>query len=262
MTTAASTLLGRPVWYELMTSDPSAAEKFYRNVVGWTTAPFPGSPQPYTILQKKGDVGIGGILKTPDGMEMPPFWAMYIAAPNLDDAAAHITRLGGRGLSPVIDIPTVGRIQMMSDPQGAAFYIIEPSSPERRPETAPEIGDGSWHELMTTDAPAAMKFYQEVFGWQPSQAMDMGEGVGMYQMFDRPHGMIGGVMNKPAEMADVPPYWAIYFLVPDINAAVERVKANGGKILNPPMEVPGGDWVVNAMDPQGAAFSLHAKAQG
>ena len=47
--------------------------------------------------------------------------------------------------------------------------------------------------------------------------------------------------------------------VPDITAAVERIKANGGQILNGPMEVPGGDWIVNAMDPQGAAFALHAR---
>ena len=104
---------------------------------------------------------------------------------------------------------------------------------------------------MTTDAPAAMKFYSEVFGWQPSEAMDMGP-MGKYHMFNRPHGMIGGMMNKPPEMAHVPPNWQIYFRVPDINAAIERIKANGGQILNGPMEVPGGDWIVNAMDPQGA----------
>ena len=78
-------------------------------------------------------------------------------------------------------------------------------------------------------------------------------------MFNRPHGMIGGMMKKPAEMAKVPPYWTIYFRVPDINAAVDRIKSNGGTIVNGPMEVPGGDWVVNATDPQGAAFALHAK---
>ena len=102
------------------------------------------------------------------------------------------------------------------------------------------------------------RFYQEVFGCQPSEAMDMGS-LGKYQMFNRPLGMIGGMMNKPPEMANVPPNWQIYFRVPDINKAVDRIKANGGQILNGPMEVPGGDWVVNAMDPQGAAFSLHAK---
>jgi predicted enzyme related to lactoylglutathione lyase len=80
-------------------------------------------------------------------------------------------------------------------------------------------------------------------------------------MFNRPHGMIGGMMNmiKSPEMANVPPNWQIYFRVPDINAATERIKANGGKIINGPMEVPGGDWIVNAMDPQGAVFALHAR---
>jgi predicted enzyme related to lactoylglutathione lyase len=241
-----------------MTTDTAAAEKFYKNVVGWTTVPFDGSPSPYTVFQRSGNVGIGGLMKRPEGMNMPPFWAMYIGVPNFDEAVAHIKRLGGRELSPVIDIPKVGRMQMMTDPQGAAFYILQPASSEERPEGPPEIGDGSWHELMTTDVPAAMKFYQEVFGWQPSEAMDMGE-MGTYQMFNRPHGMIGGMMNKPKELAHVPPNWGIYFRVADINAAVDRIKANGGQILNGPMEVPGGDWIVNAMDPQGAAFSLHAR---
>jgi predicted enzyme related to lactoylglutathione lyase len=258
MTTTVSRLLGRPVWYELMTTDTAAAEKFYKNVVGWTSAPFEGSPDPYTVFKRGAAAGVAGLMKQPEGMNMPPFWAMYVAVPKLDDAVAHITRLGGSELSPVIDVPTVGRLQMMKDPQGAAFNIIQPSSTEERPEGAPEIGEASWHELMTTDAPAALKFYSEIFGWQPSEALDMGP-MGKYHMFNRPHGMIGGMMNKPPEMAQVPPHWMIYFRVPDINAAVERIKANGGQVLNGPMEVPGGDWIVNAMDPQGGAFSLHAK---
>jgi uncharacterized protein len=258
MTTAVSPLLGRPVWYELMTTDAPAAETFYKNVVGWSSSPFPESPNPYTVFSRSGQVQVAGLLKRPEGMNMPPFWAMYVAVPKLEDAVSHITRLGGSAMSPVIEVPTVGRMQMMKDPQGAAFYIIQPSSTGERPETAPEVGEGSWHELMTTDAPAALKFYSEVFGWQPSEEMDMGP-MGKYHMFNRPHGMIGGMMNKPPEMANVPPFWLIYFRVPDIDVAVERIKANGGMITNGPMEVPGGDWIVNAVDPQGAAFALHAK---
>jgi predicted enzyme related to lactoylglutathione lyase len=258
MATQTSTLLGRPVWYELMTTDTAAAETFYKNVVGWTSAPFEGAPDPYTIFKRSGGTQVAGLMNTPKGMNMPPFWSMYVAVPMLEDAVAHIKRLGGSELSPVIEVPTVGRLQMMKDPQGAAFYIIQPTSTEERPETAPEVGAASWHELMTTDAEAAMTFYREIFGWQPSEAMDMGH-MGKYQMFNRPHGMIGGMMNKPPEMAQVPPHWMVYFRVPDINVATERIKAAGGRILNGPMEVPGGDWVVNAMDPQGAAFALHAK---
>jgi uncharacterized protein len=260
MTTATSTLLGRPLWYELMTTDKSAAETFYSAVVGWTTAPFEGSPQPYTLFNRPGKEPVGGVLTRPDDVKAPPFWAMYVGVPKLEDAAMHIVRLGGRTCSPVIDVPTVGRMQMMQDPQGAAFYIFEPARSEQRPEAAAEIGEGSWHELMTTDAPAAMRFYSEVFGWQPSETLDMGE-AGKYHMFNRPHGMIGGMMNKPPEMAHVPPYWLIYFRVPDIPSAVERINAKGGKIIMGPMEVPGGDWIVVGTDPQGATFALHARKQ-
>jgi uncharacterized protein len=258
MAVATSTLLGRPVWYELMTTDMKGAESFYKNVVGWSTSPSEGAGQPYTMFNRSANQSVGGVMTKPTEVKAPPFWAMYIGVPKLEEAAAHIKRLGGKAHTEVVSIPDVGRLQMMMDPQGAAFYIIEPSSSERRPEGAPEVGDASWHELMTTDWRAAMKFYEQVFGWKPSQTMDMGE-MGTYQMFDRPHGMIGGMMNKPPEMANVPPNWQIYFRVPDVHAAAERIKANGGKILNGPMEVPGGDWVVNALDPQGAAFGLHAK---
>jgi predicted enzyme related to lactoylglutathione lyase len=258
MVVTSSSLLGRPVWYELMTTDTAAAETFYKNVIGWTSGPFDASGTPYTVFSRTGRVGVAGLMKRPDDMDMPPFWAMYVAVPKLEDAVAHITRLGGNELSPVIDVPTVGRMQMMKDPQGAAFYIIQPAPTGDRPETAAEVGEASWHELMTTDAATAMKFYTEVFGWQPSETMDMGP-MGKYYMFNRPHGMIGGMMNKPPEMAHVPPHWMIYFRVPDLDAAADRVKVNGGKILNGPMEVPGGDRIVNAMDPQGAAFSLHER---
>jgi uncharacterized protein len=257
-TAAPAQILGRHVWSELMTTDTKSAETFYDNVIGWTSEPFANSPQPYTQFKRSGGAAVAGLMERPAGMNMPPFWSMYIAVPDFEEAVAHVQRLGGSTLSDVIDVPTVGRMQMLKDPQGAAFYVIQPEPREGAPDRDPEVGEPSWLELMTTDAPAAMTFYQELFGWQPSQAMDMGD-AGPYQMFNRGERMIGGMMKKPKDMADAPPTWFIYFRVPDINAAVDRVKANGGTVLNGPMEVPGGDRIVNAKDPQGAVFSLHAK---
>lgn len=253
-----STLLGRPLWYELMTTDMQAAEAFYGAVLGWTSAPFDASPQPYAMFKRSGDVAVAGVMKTPEGVNAPPFWAMYVGVPKLEDVAAGIRRRGGSECSPVIDIPAVGRMQMMQDPQGAAFYIFEPADAEQGPEEPGDVGEASWHELMTTDAAAALKFYGEVFGWQPGEALDMGP-AGTYHIFNRPHGMIGGMMNKPPEMASAPPHWQIYFRVAEINAAAERVTANGGRIVNGPMEVPGGSWILNGIDPQGAAFALHSR---
>ena len=255
----ASPILGRPLWYELMTSDLAAAEAFYKTVVGWTTAPFEGSPMPYTMWMR-GSVPIGGAMTMPAEMKahgVPPHWMMYVGAPALDEAVAQVERLGGAVVSPVIDVPNVGRMRAMRDPQGAVFSLYEPASAPR-PEAPPEVGDVSWHELMTTDAEAAKTFYHSLFGWNETSVMDMG-GMGKYHMFGRELGPMGGMMNKPPEMAAVPPNWLYYFRVPDVNAAIERVNANGGKILNGPMEVPGGDWIVQAMDPQGAAFALHHK---
>jgi uncharacterized protein len=258
MAVATSTLLGRPVWYELMTTDMKAAENFYKTVVGWTTKPFDGASQPYTMFNRSSDVSVGGVMTKPPEVKAPPFWAMYIGVPKLEEAVAHMKRLGAKSHTEVIEIPNVGRLQMWMDPQGAAFHIIEPAPTEQRPEKAAEVGEVSWHELMTTDWAAAMKFYHEAFGWEPSDQMDMGP-AGKYQMFNRPHGMIGGIMNKPPEMANVPPNWMIYFRVPDVDTAAERIKANGGRILSGPMEVPGGDRVLSAADPQGAAFGLHQR---
>jgi hypothetical protein len=65
------------------------------------------------------------------------------------------------------------------------------------------------------------------------------------------------MMNKPAEMP-TPPHWLYYIRVPDIHGAVDRVKENGGRVWNGPMEVPGGDMIAMCADPQGGAFALHA----
>jgi predicted enzyme related to lactoylglutathione lyase len=251
-------LLGRPVWYELLTMDTAAAEKFYTAVVGWTTAPFDGASAPYTVLNDKAGAGVGGIMRLPDGMNVPPHWVMYLGVPDIDQAIARIEQMGGRTLSPPIDVPDVGRMRTMLDPQGAMFSIIQPASDRERPETEPGLGDVAWHELYSDDPDAAMQFYGTMFGWRATEpAFDMGP-MGKYHMFGRAF-TLGGMMKKTPEMAQMPSMWGLYFRVDNVDAGAERVKANGGTVLNGPMDVPGGDRIVQCMDPQGAAFSLHQK---
>jgi predicted enzyme related to lactoylglutathione lyase len=252
-------LNGLPVWYELLTTDMKAAGRFYANIVGWTTKSFPNAPQPYDFFERSGDVGVGGVMNIPPGMNFPPHWEMYIAVAKVEDAVARIERAGGKALSPLIDIPNVGRMRTMLDPQGGVFAIFEAAPGDQpRPAAPPAIGDASWHELYTSDADAGLKFYSDVFGWKPTTAMDMGP-MGKYQMFGRGDIELGGMMTKPKEMANLPTAWNIYFRVPDVDAAAERIKANGGQVTNGPMDVPGGDRIVNGIDPQGAHFSLHQK---
>ena len=123
----------------------------------------------------------------------------------------------------------------------------------------PAEGEFSWCELPTTDWKAAWSFYFELFGWQEFDQMDMGE-MGIYHMFNRGGHPLGGMFNKPPEVPVAA--WVFYIPVPDCAAAVDKVKELGGKVLNGPMEVPGGDMVAQCMDPEGASFAVHAVAGG
>lgn len=249
---------GRILWYELLTTDMKAAEEFYSAIVGWTVMPFAESPQPYDMFARSGDAPVAGVMTIPEGMNFPPHWGMYVGVEKLEDGQAQIERLKGSALSPVIEVPSVGRMRVMKDPQGAAFSIFEPDpNAPQAPEAEPELGDVSWHELMTTDAAAALTFYSEMFGWRESQAMDMGP-MGKYHIFARKWDL-GGMMNKPAELAQVPPHWGLYFRVASVDQSAEQVKAHGGQVLNGPMDVPDGGRIVNCVDPQGGHFSLHHK---
>lgn len=251
---ADASVRGRILWYELLTTDMKAAERFYTAVVGWTPAPFGQGAEPYTMFMRSADAPVGGVMNIPQGMNFPPHWGMYVGVPNLEAGIAQVEKLEGSTLSPVIDVPGIGRMRTMADPQGAAFSIYEPVNAPSA-EANPALGDVSWHELMTTDAPAALRFYGEMFGWKERNAFDMGP-MGTYYIWGREWDL-GGMMNKPAELAQVPPHWGFYFRVENVNQGAERVKQNGGQVLNGPMEVPGGTWIVNCADPQGTHFSLH-----
>jgi hypothetical protein len=255
--------LGRFVWYELMTTDPAGAEAFYPSITGWTTSPFPGMAEPYTIWMR-GEAGIGGLMRLPDDARKagaPPHWMAYVGTHDVDATAEHARQLGAKTVVPPTDIPNVGRFAVISDPQGAHLAIYKPGTSEDAPrDRAPEIGDISWHELATTDAKAALQFYGALFGWEHIGAHDMGE-MGVYHMFGWGGRAVGGMFTAPPSFP-APPHWLIYFRVADINRGAEAVKAKGGKVLMGPHEVPGGDWIVQCMDPQGAAFALHAIKAG
>lgn len=252
-------VLGRLLWYELLTTDMKAAEAFYSAVVGWSVAPFAGARHPYDMFRRADGREVAGVMHIPDGMNFPPHWEMYVGVPKLEEAVATIERLGGSALSPLIEVPSVGRMRTMKDPQGVVFAIHEPASPPPHPESEPVAGDVAWHELYTTDAPAAMKFYADVFGWKQMDSVDLGA-MGTYRVFGRAF-ELGGIMATPPEMAQAPPHWGIYFRVADVHAGADRVKASGGQVLHGPIEVPGGDWIVQCLDPQGAGFALNQKAR-
>ncbi|MEA3542059.1 MAG: VOC family protein [Pseudomonadota bacterium] len=256
-------MTGKFFWYELMTSDPQAALTFYGDVVGWTSKPFGDALNGGTYHVLSGSAGeMGGVMAIPAEARdcgMTPWWGGYIGSADVDQDAERLVAAGGTLMRAPEDIPDVGRFAVMRDPGGAVFMLLKGSSPDAMEAPNPmATGHVGWHELYSGDFDADLAFYTGALGWAKGDAMDMGD-MGSYQLVSQSGGsdfasMSGGIMPRPKEMPM--PAWLFYFTVGDIDAAVDRVSAGGGTILNGPMEVPGGAWIIQASDPQGAMFAL------
>lgn len=253
---------GRFVWYELNTTDPSAATDFYSKLIGWGTEAHAVGDEPYTMLTH-GSGPFGGLATlSPEALDggAVPHWLAYVATPDVDATAARTQALGGQVVTPPTDLPGAGRMAVLLDPQGAMFAVYKSAGEEQGGHDGPaELQEFSWHELVTSDETAAFEFYSQLFGWKVTEIMDMGE-LGPYRMFGRTELPLGGMCNKIPEMPVSS--WVLYVRIEDVDAGAERVKALGGSIMLGPMEVPGGDRIVQCQDPQGAIFALHAVVQG
>jgi predicted enzyme related to lactoylglutathione lyase len=248
---------GRFIWYELITTDPDAAKRFYGDVVGWTFEDMPGDGFTYTVASADGN-GVGGLMLIPPeakAMGAQPNWAGYICVDDCDAAAEKIKGLGGSVIRPPADIPGIGRFAVVADPQGAVFEIMKPLPMDPPRANMPQGTEGhiSWNELYASDLEPAFAFYAEMFGWRKDDALDMGP-MGTYLLFANQDGQIGGMMKKPDQVPR--PGWLYYVQVGDIDAAAERVKTGGGLVVKGPMEVPGGAWIIQGVDPQRAMFAL------
>ena len=243
------------IWYDLMTPDVKASTDFYAHVAGWAMqeSGMPGAP-PYTVLSANG-IGVGGIMATPPDMQMPPVWTGYIHSTDVDRDAKRATELGGSVFKAPQDIPGVGRFTVLTDPSGAAFIAFKPNTTEQ-PTPVPDGTPGhfGWRELMSGNWQQAFAFYEKLFGWSKTEAMDMGP-MGTYQLFQTGPGQTGGMMTK-APQDPSPPHWNYYVNVDAMDAAVTRATSRGAKTIMEPMEVPGGGFACGLIDPQGGAFSL------
>lgn len=247
---------GRFVWHELMTTDTKAAGAFYPKVTAWKTQAWDKDPS-YTLwVSAKGP--FGGIRTLPDAARAAgSHWLPYIGTPDVDATVQAAQRLGARVSMGATDIPDTGRMAVLADPQGAAFAVFSaPAGSQAGSGSSSGSPEFSWHELTTTDAEAALRFYSELFGWTEVGKHDMGP-MGIYHLVGiqgvQSIGMFKSTPDRP-----MPTQWMCYAHVADVDKSANAAKAAGGKLVHGPMEVPGGTWIAHLVDPQGAVFAVHA----
>lgn len=244
------------IWYELQTPDPDASKAFYDQAVGWTIEARPSGPTDYRMIDT-GTGLVGGVLRLTPEMTAGgavPRWVGYVGVDEVDASVAAVEAAGGRTLMPAHDLPGVGCLAMLADPEAKPFYVMRGASDETSTAFLPgekSFGHAVWNELAAADPDRALAFYGAAFGWRAEGGMPMGE-LGEYRFFHQGDAAIGAVMPKVMG-ADG---WLFYFHIPDIDDAATRVRDAGGRIEQEPVEIPGGGYSLVARDPQAVRFGL------
>lgn len=250
------------IWYELISPDPTGSKKFYDALVGWDIATNSVAPGIEYRMIGRSDGGLaGGILTLTDDMRSHgarPMWLGYIHSSDVDSTVRSIEADGGQVLMAPWDQPGVGRLALVTDPQGAPFYLMNPIPPADQPDAKSDVFSPdaeqrvAWNELSTSDPEAARAFYTSKFGWSDAEFMDMGE-MGKYRFIEQGGQRIGALCGV---MPGQQPQWRYYIRVPSIAKAKDAAELNGGTISMGPHQVPTGDYIIIGTDPQGAEFAL------
>jgi len=259
-------MTGRPIWYELMTPDPGQVAPFYNATLGWNIQGIgteTASGHPYWMIGRADGGFAGGVILLTPEMQMSGGTAAWIPYFHVKDVAGTVEKAKGLGakvwMGPM-ETPQ-GTMSMLSDPQGASFYLMNPVPPPDKPDAQSDVfqpntpGHCWWNELETTDEPGATAFYTGLLGWQADRTMPMGD-RGVYRFIEQ-DGPLGAINPYMADCMRVG--WVPYFGVADVVAAHDAAKANSGTVHQEIHEVPGGDQIFVASDPAGAIVGFVGK---
>jgi len=242
-------LPGKFVWFECVTREVKKAQAFYGEVLGWKIQAFPMGDFTYDMIDAGGTT-VGGYAPPPDP-KTPPHWISVVSVEDVDATAQKVTAAGGKVLDPPADMPTVGRLATVTDPEGAAFKIYRATDGDT-PDAPWSQGQFYWNELYVRDDKKAVAFYEKVFGYT-DKPMEMGP-QGVYHVLEKSGASRAGILTAPPGFAA--PSWIPYVAVDDCDATAARAKKLGAKIHREPSDIPGiGRWALFA-DPTGATIAV------
>lgn len=242
-------------WFELATTDQSAAKQFYRSLFGWTANDFPMGPGgQYTMFDLDGQYVGAAYTMIPEQRKkgVPAYWLLYVSTESADKTAVRAAESGAKTYVAPTDVFSFGRMAIFSDPTRASFAVWE-SKQHTGTTVAGVDGTVCWADLSTPDPDTATKFYSDLFGWEISKGEHDSSG---YLHIKNGETFIGGIPPARMRSPEAPAHWMLYFLVSDCDASAAKAQQLGGEALMPPLTVEHVGRMAIFKDPQGAVFAL------
>ncbi|MFL5493547.1 MAG: VOC family protein [Gemmatimonadales bacterium] len=241
-------------WADLGTPDARAAKRFYTDLFGWQAEDRPAGADSYYTMFSVGGRWVAALYQQdaqPD-QALSPHWLSYLSVEAAGPTAQRVRELGGTVVDEAFDVLDVGRMAVIRDPTGAVVALWEP----RRHVGAGVVGEPGapcWNELVTSDPDCAVAFYAGLLAWQ-CESHPMGGST--YTYCRRGETLTGGM--RPIDIMDgsAMPHWLLYFSVDDCETASANAVSLGGKVVQPPTDVPEVGRFAILQDPQGAVFAV------
>jgi uncharacterized protein len=228
--------------FDLRTTDPSAAQKFYSEVVGLDFAGLPGEPSMLAVWLLHEQARARGA---------PPHWLGHIGVADVEATVSRLVERGSEPLGRPLRASDGTAFATLRDPSGAVLAVrVSTRTPARSPV--------AWHHLHTRDGDRAWDVYSQLFGWVHAETIDVADPVGGYRVFAwESFGPSVGSIANTARWEGVHPHWLFYFSVADIENTLARVHAHGGQTPTAATVLPNGARIAACEDGQGAAFGLY-----
>ncbi|MEV0575506.1 VOC family protein [Streptomyces sp. NPDC050392] len=252
-----------PCWVDVQLPDLEAGKRFYGEFFGWT---FRAGDGPYADALSDGAL-VAALAAKQDG-RMPTAWGIYFATDDIAASVARVREHGGQVITDPVRAGRSGVLAQAADPGGAVFGLWQAG--ERQGfQKQNEPGSFCWTEVYTRQKDRVDAFYEQVFGFRSMDIDEPGAGdpgtaeSGVdYRMWSPPgtepgpDTAVGGrsviTDGLPAEM---PSHFLSYFTVADCDAAAETAVRLGGRVSEPPFDIPYGRMAV-LHDNQGAVFAV------
>jgi uncharacterized protein len=252
-TAALGVAPGAPCWTDLATSDLDQAVSFYCEVLGWTarrTGPEFGG---YVNLDSDGAV-VAGMIGNRADSGFPDGWTTYLASADARATVAAAPDAGGQVVIDAMDVMDLGVMALITDTGGASIGVWQPGV-HRGFAATRRAGAPVWHELLTRDYEATVRFYERVFGWRTQVMSDTDDFRYTVQVNDQGE-QLAGIMDASSFLPEgAPAAWSTYWGCADVDATLATVQRLGGRVVQPAEDTPYGR-LATAADLTGATFKL------